>query len=426
MVRSLARPAALVLGLFTVACGAPAAQRPEAQHPSPAPAARSSDDELADARGRLFGALAASDRRVAARVGKRPEGVSLLFAENRAPAELARLFAWEERESTLRAAGAALAGRYPDDPRWRALRRMVGEEAARLESERDLPRGASGIVRTLALDLPVRATAPADVHSEDDALAQTLDRLTGGLRPNALGPLQTRELDDALDVFEKRTTGLGATSAAVARLRVRLSEVTPAREESLAPWTLTAAHAAMFAGPLPDDLEARLDGAARAIEARLPSVLPKERDDRERIIDRAAAQLLAGEDCADVAPEGVRAPIERRGLCALLGSASGPDAAFGLATVALAVDVGRWALRVHHAREPAERVFGALHPIVPLDESDAAHAFRFALAHPVEAISLGWAASILGADPARNAAAWRGQGPVRPGEVGALVGAPVM
>ena len=341
----------------------------------------------------------------------RAQGVALLFPENRAPAELSALFDFDARAKVI----AEQRARVRSDP---ALSRLFAEESARVDEERDLPRSASAIVRTLALDLPIDDTREEDVRSEDEALVATLDRLRGTLRDGSLGPLQLAELDDALDPFEKRTTRLVATPGAVARLRVTLTSLKSAPKESIAPWDATRPRLEVFVGNLPSaaDLARAFDTSRAALAPRLAAIVPKERSDRERLVSAAAEMLLSSSStCPDARLGEVQAPIERRGLCVLLEALAKNDPV-ALLAADLALDLARWAVAVHQARVDVAAAFANKHAHVNVDEVDGAHLFRFALAHPIEAISLGLAAAIVARDPVKMAAAWRAKGPIRPDE----------
>lgn len=400
-------------------CGAPTVQGARAEV-----GGASRDDSAVTVesnRQRAFAAVARVDRRLARRLGMRPRGTDLLFPENRAPAELSALFEFDARAKVLleqrRRAGTD-----------RALARLLGEEIARVETERDLPRSASAIVRTLALDLPIDDTREEDIRSEDEALVATLDRLRGTLRDGVLGPLQLAELDDSLDPFEKRTTRLAATPGAIARLRVALTTLKAAPNESIAPWEVTRPRVEVFVGSLSSSIElARNLGAAHAALApHIASALPKERSDRERVTSAAAEMLLSSaRQCPEPGAGDVQAPIERRGLCSFLGALSKNDVV-ALIAADVALDLARWALAIHHERADVAKAFANKRTHVPVDEGDGAHLFRFALGHPIEAISLGLAAAMVAREPQKLAAAWLAKGPLRPDEARAVFGPGLM
>src|SRR5688572_14927534 len=184
--------------LACVACGGTSANAPLRVGSS-----ETASPSVEAARERVFGSLARTDRRLARRFGLRPEGVALLFPENRAPAELAALFDFDARSRSLIDARTRLvrdaAGQRGDE--WLALERLIHEEITRVDAERDLPAGASAILRSLSFELPLRDIAEADVRSEDEGLAATLDRLRATLRDGALGTMQLAEIDDGLDLF---------------------------------------------------------------------------------------------------------------------------------------------------------------------------------------------------------------------------------
>lgn len=417
--RARARVCAIALVITGAGCGAPAAVGGASEMGGPS--REGAESTVESSRQRAFAAVARVDRRLARRLGMKPQGTDLLFVENRAPAELAALFDFDVRAKVL----LEQRTRAASD---RALTRLLGEEMARVEAERDLPRSASAIVRTLALDLPIDDTREEDVRSEDEALAATLDRLRGTLRDGALGALQLAELDDALDPLEKRTTRLVATPGAIARLRVALTSLEASPNESIAPWEVTRPRVELFVGPLssPSELARNLEVAHAALAPHIASALPKERNDRERLTSSAVEMLLSSaRQCPDAGVADVQAPIERRGLCSLLGALS-KNEAVALIAADVALDLARWSLAIHHARVDVTKAFANKHAHVPVDESDGAHLFRFALGHPIEAISLGLAAGMVARDPQKMAAAWLAKGPLRPDEARAVFGPGLM
>jgi hypothetical protein len=433
IVRSLAAASLAPLLASMLACGASVSAAPPAESSGASTAETSARDAEATRQDTLA-AVARIDRRLARRMGHRPEGVDLLFAENRAPAELAALFDFDARAKAL-----ARERWHVERVRTRAreesaslsaLVRLLDEERARVEDERDLPRGASAIVRTLAIDLPVTATREEDLHSEDDGLVESLDRVRATVRDGALGSMQLAELDDSLDLFEKRTERLPRTPGAIARLRVALTSVKAAPSEAIAPWETTEPRVAVFTGPLPEAaaFDRTLREAHAALRARVEAVTPKGSSDRERLYSAAAAMLLStapDADCAEAGLPEVQAPIERRGLCIMLRALSKDDPV-GLLAAELALDVARWSLAIHRGRADVASVFVSRQPALPLDEVDGAHSFRFAMAHPVEAITLGWAAALVARNPQKMAAAWIAHGALRPVEARAMFGAALM
>lgn len=411
--------------------------------------AASVDDKGADTRQfetlreRVLSAVAKSDRRLAKRLGMGSQGVSLLFDENRAPAELSALFEFDRRQKTLEMERAELARVNASGVSGArdALLRFLDEELARVDQERDLPRGASAMVRSLSIDLPVRESREEDQRSEDQALAATLDHLRTSLDGGvAIGPMQLAELDDSLDLLEKRTGALSVTPGAVARFRVALSAAHAAPKEAILPWDVTSGRISRFAGPVPDDLEKRLEEAHARLASALAPTLPREREQRERLLSSAVAMLLASGECPEPGTPGpagaamneprVRAPVERRGMCALLSALADPSSGNdGVALLAadLALDLGRWSLAVHRSQRSPRDVFASAHAhSVALDELDTAHVFRFAMGHPTEAITLAWAVSLVAVDPMKRSAKWLSYGAIRPDEAMRLLGPPLM
>ncbi len=418
----------LAVGVLAVASAACGGATPVASVHAPSAAAPSSAESVEAARERVFGSLARTDRRLARRFGLRPEGVALLFPDNRAPAELAALFDFDARSRALSDARSRLvrdaAGQKGAE--WQALERLINEELTRVDAERDLPAGTSTILRSLSFELPIRDTESANVRSEDEGLTATLDRLRATLRDGALGTMQLAEIDDGLDLFEKRTAGLPTAPGAVARLRIALGEVKAAPREVVPPWDATLARAGAFAGPLPSNLEKMIDDAHASLRKRITASLPKASGDRARVASEASATLLAAGECPDPGRRELRAPYERRSLCVLLERATRRDDPASLLALDLALDVGRWAILVHKRRADPRSTFAALGTAVTLDESDGAHVFRFALAHPVEALTLAWAAALVADDPDTKARRWLAAGVPRPGDVQPLFSAAAM
>lgn len=410
--------AAVVLAALSGACGgAPAAPPREA----PPAAERTLDPEVAQRS--VMARLAKTDRRLAHRLDMKPEGIALLFPENRAPAELDALFEYQKRGLELTNAASLIEAtkqRVRPGYDWRGLDRLVAEEQARLADEKDMPLGASAMIRSLTFDLPKQGLSADDLASEDRGLATTIDRLRETLSEQRLGVMQLAELDDQLDAFEKGTMGFATAPAAVARLRVALSQAKPRPTEDVPAWALTERRLGAFAGALPSDIDARLERAHGPLRQRLATLLPKSSAERARLASDAVIALLAPAPCPE--KTGVaREPVERFAMCTMLGMAAKGEDVRSLLMLDLALDFARWALAVHRTRTKPSEAFAVLRTHIPLDESDGAHAFRFALVHPVEAITLGWTAALVASAPQERAKRWLSGGAKTPGEMTPLL-----
>ena len=434
------RAAAALVGAALALAGCAGGVHP-AGSPSPprAPAADRREEavRLDEGVGRAFVQIAVTDPRFARRLATPPSEDELRAAAVKALAEgdpdvsvrdgvldffsfTARGRALDEAQRTIgrtpapatdtRAEGAPLARPYLE--RELALR-VLAEETARLDEERSLPRGASGLVRGI-VETWAPPGAPRQAAERDEWLAKRLDQIRDSLGRSPLPRDALLELDDSLDPIERLAVPeeLPSSARAVAQLRVRLGEVPgsaggadDARQRRLESGII--AHLGLNRGAR--ELSPRILAAEQATRAlatwaikRVTARADGHADERT-VAKRAEALTLAPGKCdASPSESRVRAmapPSERAAICGSLRALhdAADDAGRAAALVALhdATVVALWALALHQEGVSPEGAIASAHPFFGAQPEREARLLRFAEANPVAAIGTGVAAELL-------------------------------
>ena len=347
----------------------------------------------------LFRALSTIDPRLALRMGTNPSEAELSKTAMSAviagdPSLVLHegaldVFSFEARARGLDAAAKSADGwTYPlsgDAKLERDLvKRFIAEEKARLSEEKKLPASASELVRGLVVTWSAAPT-PEALKGKDRWLTRRVDDVHESLKDDALTTLELNELDDALDPLERLTVGYSETAAALARLRIALSQLHPA-PTSLSTWSDVQNAAAAHLGAkierdvLRTDLERirlQLHEAPRLPEA------PQGARERHVLVDG----MCGGS-------QGVRAfgpSPERAPICGLLQAFVSGD----VSSVADDVTVALWALAIHGERLDPKRATEKyrLDSGIPFDRE--ARLVRRAVVRPVSVLGVGWAITLL-------------------------------
>jgi hypothetical protein len=418
------------------ACGgAPA--RPAS---TPAPATDGAAAEAAkqhafdEGEARALDELAASDPRFAARTGTaagdaaRSAAVNAHFAED--PDAMVHegsldLFSFAARARGLDRAESIAKRLAPPQASYgegQRLTHLLDEERARLAEERDLPRGASELVRGMVDTWGPPAT-PEVATKRDAWAAQRLDELRASLGGSKLPYTELVELDDALDPLERLASPgeYPATAGALARFRVALGTIAPpprpSREEA---WAHLERGLRTHLGVTGDAkaVRARLENAAAALRKRIDAQMTRaQRADSRALAAEADQGVLAPGRCDPVAGSRVRSlapPPERTAICGalrLLEHTKGGDAELlALVTLDLDVTVALWALAIHADGADPSRAEVQVRPVIPVAPEREGRLVRAAAGRPLVAIGAGLAADLLtrasDGDPASIARRW--------------------
>jgi hypothetical protein len=314
-----------------------------------------------------------------------------------------------EPTTDTRVEGAPLA--RPRLERELALR-VVAEETARLEEERSLPRGASGLVRGI-VETWVPPGSTRDAADRDAWLAKRLGQIRDSLGHASLPRDALLELDDSLDPIERIAVPeeLPSSARAVAELRIRVGE-TPASargSDDARQRRFEAGVSAHLGLSRATELLARIEEAEKttrslAREAMKNAADRKEPGADERAVSKRAEELTLAAGKCDASPADSRVrsmapPPERSAVCGSLRALHDADdgASQAAALVALhdATVVARWALALHFEGVSPEGAIGSAHPFFGAQPERQAHLLRFAEANPVAAIGAGLAAELL-------------------------------
>jgi hypothetical protein len=279
--------------------------------------------------------------------------------------------------------------------------RMVKSERFRYDHERQLPRGASELVRAAVMAYSAAPTSdPRRPH--EWWIVRRLEEIRAALRTAPLPLLESQELDDALDPLEKlQLSGVNGTLAA---LRVELGDHTSkdaARPVDAAEIErLVAAHVGTIA-PLAVTrsrlvrAEAALKDEVRTLSARAST------EDVRRGEQDAERLLLDSAPCGHPESKMRRAlpPPERAPACAAVGSvlATKDERSALAATIALHdhVAIALWAIAVRaDGLDPdVAQAKTKLLSATPPDRS--VRMLRLAVVRPAVAIGAGLGAELL-------------------------------
>ena len=307
------------------------------------------------------------------------------------------------------------------------LGRVVDGEVSRLDEERLLPRSASALVHAVVDDW----TPPKDEReaADDDRwlarrLVEVRTAIQSSVDPRAsLDVVRARELDDALDAFERITTGLVKTTQELVQVRAALESLgsRPAAKAH-SDWDVVASRLRAQVGVTEDADALAADFAALEanLRARAEPAIAAAKMDRWAVSHGVNEHLFATGPCVDAVPasrlRSMAAPAEREPACQLrkiLASDSAPDEPTALAILHDHVVVAAWALEVARGQSTIDVAEARHHLIVPPLFDTRARLERIALARPAAAIAAGLAVKILteGA-PNQRAKAWQRIGDV--------------
>jgi len=380
------------LALLAACASAPTAQPSRAALPS-GPDGRASAQQVGDVEERVLDTLASVDARLAARMRVVPtdealgkaamsavvhgdEGVAVLKG-------VTDLFSFDVRKRRLEEDRALLTHAPeladvapPGSPllrprlEWELLARLVGEEAARLEDERRLPRSASELVRGVVSTW--MAPASMDEAKERDTwLARRLDEVLGAVEKGpGLRAIEVTELEDALDPLEHLADPMAfpRVQASVTRLRVALGRLRPPFAPAEGWEAIERGVLAHFGVPLEHGaLRALLEDVSASLRAEVTAAGRVPRDDA-----LAARPLLGAESsasCGGATGSRVRSfapPPERAPLCAALERLQDPRSeatAAELVALADTVTLAIWAVEINGDGLDPYRVVAA-HPLL--------------------------------------------------------------
>ncbi len=413
----LARGSWAAFALALCACaGSPAPQAVVV--PPTSPLDGGNRDRLARDEEALLGALALGDARLARRFEMAPSkgavsesALKSILAEDPGTQIVdGRIdaFSFAARERLLDEAEARIATwKYPLEKEGALerdlLKRLVEEERARVNEERDLPRSASELVRG-ALVTWAAPEGEVSLRARDAWLAKRMDEVRATLRDGGLATSELQELDDALDALERLATGYSEASAALARLRLRLDEVPPAKSVD-GRWEELRARAKTHLGL---DVDATRDRRAlEEVEVALRREVKERRatlkeDEARREELAAEARVLAEGRCAP-SGHGVRGflpPPERAAICGALEGVHGGAAheeALLPAMMSLHDDVvvALWALAVHAEGVTPEVAASRYRPLAFFPPEREARLLRLSAVRATVALGAGLGVVIL-------------------------------
>jgi hypothetical protein len=408
---------------------------------------------LEEAEDEVLRDLAAIDRRFALRARITPRdddlrrvAMAAVFAEDQSLAVVDGAidpFSFDARARGLAAVKKKLAAIPRDLPRaapgmtpapaleHELLVRLVGDEEARLDEERALPRSASSLVRAI-VETWTLPSSPALAAERDRWLSRRLAEVRVSLgaatdEASGLDVVRARELDDALDALEHLVDapGLNGATAELVKLRDALeAQGTRPAMRARDDWPKVSRRVQAHLGIAvdPATLDRRLADAQGKVRAAAERATAAAKLEGDALGARVSAAMFGATPCVDaVAGSRVRSmapPPERGPVCRLrhVLTAATDDAsrAVALATMHDDIVVARWAIAVAHG-EGTIAELAAKHRLFVRSTPDVtARLERAALARPVSAIAAGVAAAMLiqGDDPIARARAWTALGEV--------------
>ena len=388
---------------------------------------------------RLLSVMAASDARIAAR-GITIDPASLhhatmgaILAEDPSLAmegDRPDVFSFDVRGRAIEGA-AGLVARWKTPPEdvlgtrpaleLELLGRFVASEKLRLASERDLPRSASGLLGALATTW--RTPEVKDVGDRDEWLARRIGEVTKSFAPKSLTADERDELEDAVDPLEHLLEGFPKSRAALVELRVAVQRVDLA-EKPRDRWDVVSARLAADTG---------MKLSAETLLAFLVTEAKSVRDEIDKLVGvkltedvaaRAADLVLAanpnpGGTCrAPFTGSKMRAlgpPPERAFDCTMRTrfiDAHTADENFDvLVAMHDAVVAAAWALVYARGGDATTIALATPKLVAPLAPTASGRLTRFAVTHPVEAISralsIEWVMRNGLGEAALRADAWR-------------------
>jgi hypothetical protein len=425
------RGGVVLLALSFAGCAAE--PRPAAVTATTVEVPASADDgakltELRQVERRVVALLAASDSRFARRAG----GVSekdrhsavvkaLAAGDPDAAVEDGALdaFSFTARQRAIDAAselaaGARDEGAGPEGQSERAaLLALVAAERFRLGEERDLPRGASALVRSLVETWePAPASAsPEATKLRDARVARRLDEVRASLEGQA-SRVSLAELDDALDPLERLATpaDYGRTAKALAALRLALDAAATHAFADEGSWAHLQAALRVYLGvdASAEELKAQLERTESTLRAQAKELVGSSREHEHEIAAEADRWTLRDEPCLSVSSQSpvlaLYASPERAPSCraaqAFESVDLGPQHEAAVVALHDAAVVALWSLAIHVDHAPPSRATASVHTFFGADPDREARLVRFAVARPVAAIAAGLAATSAKPPPA--------------------------
>lgn len=370
-------------------------------------------------------ALAAADRRFALRSGVKAEAdddrklaMGALLAEDASLAAVdgaIDVFSFQARDRAIAKAREGLAKIPRGVPQPMALEaellgRVVGEETARLEEEKRLPRSASVLLRAV-VETWTPPSAPDKAAEKDRWLSRRLSEVTKSIdeKPLLLDVGRARELDDTLDALEHIVDqpGFGKSTAELVKLREKL-EAQGARPPVAASsdWDAVGKSLTAHLGITrpPDQLGSWLAEAQKQIKPRAEAAIEQAKIPNDTLSARVASLLEpSGERCADAIEGSVLRslppPPERVVACRLRHAlvSANDDTTRAIALVAMhdAIVIARWSVDIASGAATLVQASGRHRPLSRPAPDIAAHWERIALARPAVAIGGGLGAVAL-------------------------------
>ncbi len=380
--------------------------------------------ELRDVERRVLALLAASDPRFARRAGGASEKdrhaavvKALAAGDPDAAVEDGALdaFSFTARQRAVDAA-AELAAGAPDggagpgaqqtqqaQSERAALLALVAAERFRLGEERDLPRGASALVRSLVETWEPAPTSPEATKARDARVARRLDEVRASLEGQA-SRVSLAELDDALDPLERLASpsDYGKTAKALAALRPALDAAATHAfaDEGSWPQLQAALRAYLGVDASPEDLRAQLQRNESALRGQAKELVGSSRAYEHDLARRADELTLRDQPCFSTASASpvlvLYASPERAPSCraaqAFAGPPDGPEHDAAVVALHDATVVALWSLAIHVDHAPESQATASVHTFFGADPDHEARLVRFAVARPVAAIAAGLAA----------------------------------
>lgn len=391
--------AVLWLLLFSAALGfacAPTPSPPETPRPYE-PKATDTSERFAAWEGALLAELATVDPRLSRRMRFEPAD--------------ADVFSFDARQTRLNTI-AGRAATPPPDALGEAketllLSRLIAEERARVDEERQLPRSGSELIRAILAtwSLPSSMT---EAKERDAWLSARLDDLSTSIERAPLRAVERTELDDALDPVERLAdlSGFATTAGALARLRVALGSSRAVVGRGMG-WEALHQRLVVHLGIA--ESEPTLRAELAQTESRLRAQAKAQLDAVGEAVARAAARnseslVLAESECktenGHSKIRGFGPPPERALLCAKLGGYAEAGSDGGLVVLLAthdAVTLAMWAMAIHvDDVDPEETP----HTLVLLSEVPPEHVgrfVRFAAVRPIACLAVARMASLLDA-----------------------------
>jgi hypothetical protein len=321
----------------------------------------------------------------------------------------ADVFSFDARQRELEAIARNAASPPPRVPSENGemllLARMIAEERARVDEERQLPQSSSELIRAI-VSIWSPPSSMTESRDRDSWLVARLDDLSRSLEKGPLRAIEVTELEDALDPLERLAdpSAFSRADGALARLRVALGASRAVSGKGMG-WA--ALHQRLVVHLGIEDSELALRTELAQTEARLREEV---RSELETISESAAranlrvaeSLMLLEKDCPAGTPaskiRGFRPPPERALLCAALrGIAEGtPEERLrGLLALHDAVALAIWALAIQVDDIDPEQAHGRPPLLAEVPAERMVRLVRFAAVRPVACVAVARMAALL-------------------------------